>query len=144
MSSLTLSCPGTGRALVKIGHSNLWPGSKELTVRVSQHFDVWLDKIFQNKISHWKRMQTFSKVWYTYMKESKVCELFNWIELFIMWVIFCCVFICRCIVTCIADPNTYLMDHLLTLKPVKFLEGELIHDVSAPSMALCWQKSLLS
>ncbi|XP_064601463.1 eukaryotic translation initiation factor 3 subunit M-like [Liolophura sinensis] len=35
----------------------------------------------------------------------------------------------RCIVTCLADPNTYLMDHLLTLKPVKFLEGELIHDL---------------
>ena len=28
--ALTLSCPGTGRAVVKIGHSNLWPGSKEL------------------------------------------------------------------------------------------------------------------
>ena len=27
---LTLSCPGTGRAVVKIGHSNLRPGSKEL------------------------------------------------------------------------------------------------------------------
>ena len=27
---LTLSCPGTGRAVAKIGHSNLWPGSKEL------------------------------------------------------------------------------------------------------------------
>lgn len=35
----------------------------------------------------------------------------------------------KCIVTCIADPNTYLLDHLLTLKPVKFLEGELIHDL---------------
>ena len=31
--------------------------------------------------------------------------------------------------TCLEDPNTFLMDHLLTLKPVKFLEGELIHDV---------------
>ena len=28
---LTLSCPGTGWAVVKIGHSNLWPGSKELS-----------------------------------------------------------------------------------------------------------------
>ena len=28
--TLTLSCPGTGGAVVKIGHSNLWPGSKEL------------------------------------------------------------------------------------------------------------------
>ena len=27
---LTLSCPGTGRAVVKIGHSNLGPGRKEL------------------------------------------------------------------------------------------------------------------
>ena len=36
----------------------------------------------------------------------------------------------KCIVTCLADPNTFLMDHLLALKPVKFLEGELIHDVS--------------
>lgn len=35
----------------------------------------------------------------------------------------------RCIVTCLADPGTFLMDHLLTLKPVKFLEGELIHDL---------------
>jgi translation initiation factor 3 subunit M len=35
----------------------------------------------------------------------------------------------RCIVTSLADPNTLLFDHLLTLKPVKFLEGELIHDL---------------
>ena len=28
---LTLSCPGMGRAIVKIGHSNLRLGSKELT-----------------------------------------------------------------------------------------------------------------
>ena len=27
---LTLSCPGTGRAIVKMGHSNLRPGSKKL------------------------------------------------------------------------------------------------------------------
>ena len=27
---LTLSCPGMGRAVVKIDHSNLWHGSKEL------------------------------------------------------------------------------------------------------------------
>jgi hypothetical protein len=27
------------------------------------------------------------------------------------------------------DPNTFLLDHLLQLKPVKFLEGELIHDL---------------
>ena len=36
----------------------------------------------------------------------------------------------RCIVNSLADPNTYLFDHLLTLRPVKFLEGELIHEVS--------------
>ena len=28
--NLTLSCPGTWRAVLKIGHSNFWPGSKEL------------------------------------------------------------------------------------------------------------------
>lgn len=35
----------------------------------------------------------------------------------------------RCIVSCLADPNTFLLDHLLPLKPVRFLEGELIHDL---------------
>jgi len=35
----------------------------------------------------------------------------------------------RCIISSLADPNTYIMDHLLTLKPLKFLEGELIHDL---------------
>ncbi|XP_064634582.1 eukaryotic translation initiation factor 3 subunit M-like [Lineus longissimus] len=35
----------------------------------------------------------------------------------------------KCIVTCLGDPSTFLLDHLLTLKPVKFLEGELIHDL---------------
>uniref|UniRef100_A0A3P9PEX6 Eukaryotic translation initiation factor 3 subunit M n=1 Tax=Poecilia reticulata TaxID=8081 RepID=A0A3P9PEX6_POERE len=34
----------------------------------------------------------------------------------------------RCIVRALKDPNTFLFDHLLTLKPVRFLEGELIHD----------------
>ena len=29
----------------------------------------------------------------------------------------------------LADPNTFLLDHLLQLKPVKFLEGELVHDL---------------
>ena len=29
---LTLSCPGTGRAILKIGHSILKPGSKELMI----------------------------------------------------------------------------------------------------------------
>lgn len=36
----------------------------------------------------------------------------------------------RCIVRALKDPNTFLFDHLLALKPVRFLEGELIHDVS--------------
>ena len=35
----------------------------------------------------------------------------------------------RCIVTCVGDKGTFLLDHLLLLKPVKFLEGELIHDL---------------
>jgi translation initiation factor 3 subunit M len=35
----------------------------------------------------------------------------------------------RCIVASLADPHTFLLDHLLQLKPVKFLEGELIHDL---------------
>jgi len=35
----------------------------------------------------------------------------------------------RCIVACIADPNTFILDHLLSLKPVKFLEGDLVHDL---------------
>ncbi|XP_052738075.1 eukaryotic translation initiation factor 3 subunit M [Bicyclus anynana] len=35
----------------------------------------------------------------------------------------------KCIVTALADPNTYLLDPLLALKPVRFLERELIHDL---------------
>ncbi|XP_063708424.1 eukaryotic translation initiation factor 3 subunit M [Culicoides brevitarsis] len=35
----------------------------------------------------------------------------------------------KCIVTALADPNTFLLDPLLSLKPVRFLEGELIHDL---------------
>uniref|UniRef100_A0A8C2G355 Eukaryotic translation initiation factor 3 subunit M n=1 Tax=Cyprinus carpio TaxID=7962 RepID=A0A8C2G355_CYPCA len=35
----------------------------------------------------------------------------------------------RCIVRALKDPSTYLFDHLLALKPVRFLEGELIHDL---------------
>merc|ERR1719187_2751773 len=35
----------------------------------------------------------------------------------------------RCIIASLADPNTFLFDHLLNLKPVKFLEKELIHDL---------------
>lgn len=36
----------------------------------------------------------------------------------------------KCIISAISDPNTFLMDHLLTLKPVKLLEGEKIYEVS--------------
>merc|ERR1712015_411758 len=35
----------------------------------------------------------------------------------------------KCITSALADPTTYLLDHLLSLKPVKFLEGEPIHDL---------------
>lgn len=35
----------------------------------------------------------------------------------------------RCIVSALADPKTFLLDPLLSLQPVKFLEGELIHDL---------------
>ncbi|XP_078405572.1 eukaryotic translation initiation factor 3 subunit M isoform X2 [Cetorhinus maximus] len=35
----------------------------------------------------------------------------------------------RCIVRALKDQNTFLFDHLLALKPVRFLEGELIHDL---------------
>lgn len=35
----------------------------------------------------------------------------------------------KCIVSSLGDPETFLMDHLLALKPVRFLEGELIHDL---------------
>lgn len=35
----------------------------------------------------------------------------------------------KCIVRALKDPKTFLLDHLLALKPVKFLEGELIHDL---------------
>ena len=34
LSTLTLSCPGMGRAIVKIGHSYLRPGSKEPCILV--------------------------------------------------------------------------------------------------------------
>jgi len=37
----------------------------------------------------------------------------------------------KCIVSSLADPNTFLMDNLLALKPVKILEGERIHDLLA-------------
>lgn len=35
----------------------------------------------------------------------------------------------KCIVSALADPNTFLLDPLLSLKPVRFLEGDLIHDL---------------
>ncbi|KAM4722390.1 eukaryotic translation initiation factor 3 subunit M isoform 2-T2 [Rhinophrynus dorsalis] len=35
----------------------------------------------------------------------------------------------KCIVRALKDPKAFLLDHLLALKPVKFLEGELIHDL---------------
>lgn len=35
----------------------------------------------------------------------------------------------KCIATALADPTTFLLDPLLSLKPVRFLEGELIHDL---------------
>ncbi|KAL1122636.1 hypothetical protein AAG570_002963 [Ranatra chinensis] len=35
----------------------------------------------------------------------------------------------RCILTALADPGTFLLDPLLSLKPVHFLKGELIHDL---------------
>ncbi|XP_063800540.1 eukaryotic translation initiation factor 3 subunit M isoform X2 [Pseudophryne corroboree] len=35
----------------------------------------------------------------------------------------------KCIVRALKDPKTFLLDHLLALKPIKFLEGELIHDL---------------
>lgn len=34
-----------------------------------------------------------------------------------------------CILAALADPNTFLLHPLLTLKPVNFLKGELIHDL---------------
>ena len=35
----------------------------------------------------------------------------------------------RCIMQSLKDPYAFLSDHLLTLKPVKFLEGKLMHDL---------------
>jgi len=35
----------------------------------------------------------------------------------------------RCIIASLADPNTFLLDHLLQLTPVKCLEGQLIHQL---------------
>ncbi|XP_075234519.1 eukaryotic translation initiation factor 3 subunit m isoform X2 [Lycorma delicatula] len=35
----------------------------------------------------------------------------------------------RCIIAALSDPGTFLLDPLLALKPVRFLEGEVIHDL---------------
>lgn len=35
----------------------------------------------------------------------------------------------KCILTALADPKTFLLDPLLNLSPVRFLQGELIHDL---------------
>jgi translation initiation factor 3 subunit M len=35
----------------------------------------------------------------------------------------------KCIVYCINDPNIFIFDSLLLLEPIKYLEGELIHNV---------------
>ncbi len=40
----------------------------------------------------------------------------------------------RCIVASLADPQTFLLDHLLQLKPVKFLEGERVSQLCYWSM----------
>lgn len=54
-------------------------------------------------------------------------EIKNVRLIFKVWTLY---FLIRCIVRALKDPTTFLFDHLLALKPVKFLEGELIHDVS--------------
>ena len=38
----------------------------------------------------------------------------------------------NCILDFVSRPNVLLMDHLLRLTPVAFLEGELIHEVRGP------------
>jgi translation initiation factor 3 subunit M len=35
----------------------------------------------------------------------------------------------RCIISALADPDTFLLDPLLSLEPVEFLKGDLIHDL---------------
>lgn len=42
----------------------------------------------------------------------------------------------KCIISSIADPKTFLLDHLLTLKPVKLLEGKKIYEVSGMDLIL--------
>ena len=62
LSCLTLSCPCTGWAVVKIGHSNLWPGSNELSEdkmqttfiqRDIEYFVYFRVKIFISEIAFW-------------------------------------------------------------------------------------------
>ena len=36
----------------------------------------------------------------------------------------------KCVITSLADPNTFLLDHLLTLKPVQSLEGDKLYEVN--------------
>ncbi|KAI2653883.1 Eukaryotic translation initiation factor 3 subunit M [Labeo rohita] len=48
----------------------------------------------------------------------------------------------RCIVRALKDPNTYLFDHLLALKPVRFLEGELIHDLLTIFVSLSHEQNM--
>lgn len=35
----------------------------------------------------------------------------------------------KCIAYCINDPNTFVFDNLLSMEPIKYLEGELIHNL---------------
>jgi len=35
----------------------------------------------------------------------------------------------KCIISSVSDPNVFILDHLLLLEPVKFLEGETIHNL---------------
>uniref|UniRef100_A0A8C9VLX4 Eukaryotic translation initiation factor 3 subunit M n=1 Tax=Scleropages formosus TaxID=113540 RepID=A0A8C9VLX4_SCLFO len=49
----------------------------------------------------------------------------------------------RCIVSALKDPDTFLFDHLLILKPVCFLEGELIHDPYFLIVCIVWYKNNL-
>lgn len=44
--------------------------------------------------------------------------------------IFIFFYIFRAIVAILMDEDAYTIDHLVSLKPVQYLEGELIHDVS--------------
>ena len=35
----------------------------------------------------------------------------------------------NCIITALADPDTFFLDSLLSLEPIRILKGELIHDL---------------